>query len=396
MFFPIRTDRRLHRTPWVNYTLIAANLLIFLFTRDRMAGHDSWIDGFILQPQVPQWWQFVTYQFLHADFMHVGGNMLFLFVFGNAVEDRLGKFAYLCFFLAGGVVAGLGHSLIETENVIGASGAVSAVTGAYLALSPLSNVTIVYWFFFIGMYEVPSFWVIGLQIAMNMFEHVSGWGGNVAYLAHLAGYAYGLAIGMGLLGLRLLPREPYDLMTLWEQHRRRVAFRALTRAGYQPWQAGSVQHPPQRGRWGWGLGPRRGDAAAQAPALADAQRQIMDLRQQIADAVAGHAMEHAAAAYDELLRRDGGQVMSQQTQLDLANHLMAVGNYDRAATAYELFLNTYASYPQREQVQLVLGLLCARYLERKQRAKELLAAALPRLHDDDQKHLAREVLAEIG
>ncbi|NJL32188.1 MAG: rhomboid family intramembrane serine protease, partial [Phycisphaerales bacterium] len=100
--------------------------------------------------------------------------MLFLYVFGNSVEDRLGKAGYLCFYLAGGVLAGLGHAVLDPNPVIGASGAVSAVTGAYLALFPLTNVTIFYWFIFFGVFEVPSFYLIVFQIVQNMLFQAAG------------------------------------------------------------------------------------------------------------------------------------------------------------------------------------------------------------------------------
>ena len=89
MFFPIRTDRKLVHTPWVNYGLIAANVLIFMSTRSH--ANDLAPLAFPLDPPQAQLHQFITYQFLHADLWHLLGNMLFLYVFGNSVEDRLGN-----------------------------------------------------------------------------------------------------------------------------------------------------------------------------------------------------------------------------------------------------------------------------------------------------------------
>ncbi len=211
MLFPIRTDRRLHHTPWVNIALIASNVVVFVLTW-RGAGR-AWVEPFTLNPATPMLVQFVSYQFLHANWAHLLGNMLFLYVFGNSVEDRLGKVGYLAFYLGGGVVAGLGHALLESNPVLGASGSVAAVTGAYLALFPLSNVTMLYWLILIGIFEISSIYLILFQIGYNVFMHLSGAPG-VAYLAHLSGYAYGFVVGMGLLKSRLLPREPYDLLAL--------------------------------------------------------------------------------------------------------------------------------------------------------------------------------------
>lgn len=399
MFLPVRTDRRLETTPWVNYALIAANVLIFLATREQIEelGHflyrasqlripvprDALLERFpvfayYLDPTAPQVYQFVSYQFLHADWMHLLGNMLFLYVFGNAVEDRLGKVGYLFFYLAGGVFAALGHALVETTPVLGASGAVAAVTGAFLALTPLTNVTIVYWFFFIGSFEVSGMLLILFQIGQNILFHLMGTG-NVAYLAHLGGYAYGFIIGMALLLLRLMPREPYDMLALIEQRRRRAAFRRMTQRGYHPW-----EH----------AGPGNGPPTGEAPPVSDQERRLMEQRSAIAAALADHRLTDATRFYRELLALDPEQVMGQQQQLDLANQLMSEGRYDHAATAYELFLKQYAAYPQREQVQLILGLIYARYLQQPDRARELLTAARERLHGSD-RDLAQQVLGEL-
>jgi membrane associated rhomboid family serine protease len=409
LVFPIRTDRRLAHTPWVNALLIAINVVVFALLLDKQpAVRAAVIEPYILDPQNPRLHQFITYQFLHASWMHLAGNMLFLWIFGNSIEDRLGKLGYLGFYLAGGVLAGLGHCAVETSAalgyvpqqaapVLGASGAIAAVTGAYLALFPLSDVTIFYWFvFFVGTFEVASIYVILFQIAENVVFQFAGSGG-VAYLAHLAGYAFGFAAGMGLLWSRLLPREPYDLLALLEQRRRRAQFNALTRQGYQPWEGGGrVRTPasaPGAGAEAASIPGRSGAAAARD--LTPAQQALYDLRAQISGALGNHDLPRAAALYTQLLERDGGQVMGQQQQLDLANQLMASGQYELAARAYELFLNTYRHYPQREQIELILGLVYARYLHRRQRAIELLNAALPRLQDAGQKDLARQTLSEV-
>ncbi len=383
MFFPVRTDRRLQHTPWVNYGLIAANTLIFIMTQAGIQG--TAYDRFLLQPTEPDVWfglpyQFITYQFLHADWMHLLGNMLFLYVFGNSVEDRLGKVGYLSFYLAGGVLAGLGHAMLDANPVLGASGAVAAVTGAYLALFPMSNVTIIYWFIFIGAFEISSIYLILFQIAQNIFFQLRG-GGGVAYAAHLAGYLYGFLVGMSLLWSRLLPREPYDMLSMIEQRRRRAKFTALTRGGFQPWEAGKSGASSHAG--------------GEAPKLTAEQQRLAEMRSGVSAALADHNMPVAAGAYVKLLELDSKQVMNQQQQLDIANQLASDGQYDAAARAYELFLSTYGKYAQREQIELMLGLIYARYLSRGQRALELLRNALPRLHDDSQKQLAQRMLTEI-
>ena len=373
MFFPIRSDRPLRSTPWVNYSLITANVGIFAFL-PQTARH-NWV----LLPADPQLYQFITYQFLHAGWDHIIGNMVFLFVFGNSVEDRLGKLAYLAFYLGGGVIAGLGHFVFSASPVVGASGSVSAVTGAFLAMFPLTNITIVYWFYVVGAFEVSSIVLILFQIGKDIIMQFVGRSG-VAYMAHLAGYLYGFFIGMGLLWTRLMPREHYDLLAMIERRRRRAQFQNLTRRGFDPW-----KHEPTES-------PR---PVTESSAPSTDEPRLRQLRHEISRLIQEHGLGEAARLYDELLQLDGSQVLGQQHQLDIANQLMSEGRYDTAACAYELFLNTFKHYGQREQVELILGLIYVRYLQRRQRGRELLASALTKLRDDNQRELAQEMLAEL-
>jgi membrane associated rhomboid family serine protease len=374
MFFPIRTDRRLQHTPWLNVSLICANVAVFV------VWQRADVRPYMLNPVEPRLFQYVSYQFLHDGWMHLAGNMLFLYVFGNSVEDRLGKFGYLCFYLAGGIIAGLGHGLVEQSPVLGASGSCAAVTGAYLALFPLSNVTLFYWFFFIGTFEVPSMLLILFNAGKDLVFQLGG-AGQVAYLAHLSGYAFGFAIGMGLLWVRLLPREPYDLLSLIARQRRRAQFRSLTRSGYEPW---SGKAPSSM--------TADGEPAEQTP---DQQR-ALELREKLLESLRAQDRDAAVDHYASLLDLNPDQVMSQQHQLDLANHLMTRERYDLAARAYELFLGTFSSYAQKEQIELILALIYVRYLERGQRARELVHKALPRLREPEQKALAEQILQELG
>lgn len=382
MLIPVGTDRRQQHTPWVNYILVGLNVLIFLLTARRVGQPFDAVRIFFLIPDAPHLTQFLSYQFLHADLMHLAGNMLFLYVFGNAVEDRLGRLGYLFFYLAGGVLAGLGHVLLEPQPVIGASGAVAAVSGAYLALFPRSQVTLFYWFFFfVGYFEVSSLLLIGAYIALNVYEHVAG-AGQVAHLAHLTGYAYGFGIGMGLLWSGLLEREPFDMLALWAQRRRRAQFARMTRGGFEPWAGGAPQSDRAKGEVDQALDRR--------------QREILALRARVSQAVEQHDLPRAAELFDQLQELEPTAVLSQQQQLDLANHFMSTGRYEAAAQAYEMLLGVYGSYPQREQVELILGLIYARYLRRPQRARELLSLAVQRLRDPDQQRLARQVLDEVS
>ena len=164
MLIPLRTDRPPKRTPVITQTLIVVNLLVYL------AGVSGNFFGLLDDPRVladvghfdPRHfraWQLITYQFVHDPYgvLHIAFNMLFLWVFGAAVEDRLGRMGFTAFYLVGGIVAALVHAVFNPDNpVIGASGSIAAVTGAFLALFPRSRIQLFIFFFFVGVISVPS------------------------------------------------------------------------------------------------------------------------------------------------------------------------------------------------------------------------------------------------
>jgi membrane associated rhomboid family serine protease len=395
MFIPFRTDRRLRYTPWVNYCLITANVIIFILTRNQIQGMASEREtynflvrnypvlNYFLDPKHLSVYQFVTSAFLHADVWHLGFNMLFLWVFGNSVEDRLGKVGYLGFYLTGAVVSGLGHALFEVNPAIGASGAVCAVTGIYLALFPMTRVTVLIWIIIIYFFEVTSLLFIGFKVALDFFFFLGGSGG-VAYLAHLAGYMIGFAIGMAMLKTRLLPREPYDLLSMIEHRRRRAQFTSLSRDGYRPWEGGSSGAPADGA-----LGGANDQTSPE-------QKKIMEMRAEVSSAIAGGQLDDAANRYLQLLKLDDQQVMGMQQQYELANQLMAQKQYEWAATAYERLLQFYTRFNERQQVQLILALIYTRYLNKPQRATELLDKLKDRLDQPEHKEMAQQLRSEIN
>jgi len=401
IFFPVGTDRHLKATPWVNYTLIGLNVIVYLLTASQVKGLDAairqfaetppyilppvedlinhfWIFNYYLHPSSPQLHQFFTSVFLHADEWHLIGNMVFLYVFGNGVEDRLGKVGYLAFYLAGGVVAGLGHCLVSPAPVLGASGAVAAVTGMFLALFPMAIVTIVYWMIIFGSFEVSSMVLILFRVIMDAVFQVLGIGG-VAYTAHLAGYGFGFGVGMALLLTRLLRREPYDMLALIEHRRRRAQFKRMAREGYQPWERNKVKDP---------------SPDDQAKPLSPQQQKLRDQRARVIRALHQHDLPTAAEHYATLLQEFPDQVMNQQQQLDLANQLMSDRQYGAAASAYELLLSKFNSYSGKAHVQLILGMIYARYLDQPNRARALLEEARHQL-DTDDRAMAEKVLGEL-
>jgi membrane associated rhomboid family serine protease len=149
----------------------------------------------------------ITSQFLHGSLVHVGGNLLFLWIFGNNIEDRFGRLRFLVFYLVGGVVAGLTQVAIDPESTIptiGASGAIAATLGAYLVLYPRARVTTaIFIVFFYQLIEVPAIFVLGFWFVLQLFDGLGSLGatgaqatGGVAFFAHIGGFVFGAAVAL--------------------------------------------------------------------------------------------------------------------------------------------------------------------------------------------------------
>jgi membrane associated rhomboid family serine protease len=158
--------------------------------------------------------------FMHASILHIGGNMLFLWIFGNNVEDSMGPIKYFCFYILGGIAALALQVAIDpnsTAPTLGASGAIAAVLGGYILLYPRARVlTLVFIIFLFTIIEVPAMFVLGFWFiqqalfAAGDLTNPTGGGGGVAYFAHVGGFAFGL-LTIKLLATRrkqIPPRYP--------------------------------------------------------------------------------------------------------------------------------------------------------------------------------------------
>ena len=156
----------------------------------------------------------VTSMFLHGGWVHLLGNMLYLWIFGNNVEDRLGSIPFLLFYLAGGLVAALMQVVIDPDStvpLVGASGAIAAALGTYLVLFPGARIlSLVFLGFFYQLLEVPAVIVLGLWFGLQLLDGAASLGGStaqggVAFFAHIGGFVFGLFVGFVL---RLTGRGP--------------------------------------------------------------------------------------------------------------------------------------------------------------------------------------------
>ncbi|MHC4976676.1 MAG: rhomboid family intramembrane serine protease [Planctomycetota bacterium] len=382
MFIPLGTDRPLKRPTLMNYGLILSCAFVFMLETISRNGENGasarFFNAMVLQsnPRFFEWWQLLTYQFLHADFGHILGNMLFLYVFGPNVEDRLGRWWYLAFFLAGGACAGAVQILFDRHPVIGASGAIAAVTGAYLVFFPRTHIKTLIFFFFIGIFMIPSMWFIGFAIAKDLFWQGFGGDNSVAYLAHIGGYAFGAGISMALLGTGLMKHEHFDMFGMARQAHRRRQFKELASKGNAPW-----AHEGMR---------------AQERELSDEERRARDLRAELARAIRSRDAGASVRVYAKVLEIEPDCVLPRHQQLDIANYLFQASAHESAAEAYSRFLDRYANDSEAPRVHLLLGLLYARYLDNKTAARGLLVHARENVMEASQKELAETLLNEIG
>lgn len=213
--FPISDNNPSRITPVVNYSLMGACVLVFLWQVSLGAqGGEQAIMGLGMIPArlfgygelpadmavVPAWATIFTSMFMHGGWLHLGGNMLFLWVFGDNIEDSMGHARYLVFYLATGVAAAMTQAFLNPGSeipMVGASGAISGALGAYLLLHPWASVrTIVFLGIFITMVHIPALVVLGLWFAGQLFSAAMTPPGQpgVAFAAHIGGFVAGMAL----------------------------------------------------------------------------------------------------------------------------------------------------------------------------------------------------------
>lgn len=238
---PIRDENPTRLTPYVVYVLVVLNVIFFIIDRLGASGPVGNLWGLSMLPKEvwtgenlpaqigsyviphnspePVYITMVTSMFLHGGLLHLGGNMLYLWIFGNNIEDVLGHVKFLLFYLIGGLVAAFAHILSNPSSqvpTVGASGAIAAVLGAYMVLYPNNKITTL---LFIGIFvttaAIPAVVVLGLWIFLQFISATLGGGmtpggGGVAYWAHIGGFMVGV-VGILLLGgKKLIRRQRYE------------------------------------------------------------------------------------------------------------------------------------------------------------------------------------------
>lgn len=202
--FPIRDHNPSERTPLVTYALIALNIAIYLgglvYLSDERALSQVYVDYGLVPARFlagDASGALITSLFLHGGLMHLAGNMLFLWIFGDNMEDAMGHLGFLAFYLASGVIASLAHVYVDPMSnipLVGASGAIAGVMGGYLLLYPKARVDIfIFFIVFFRILPIPAWIMLCLWFAIQIFSGVNaGSGGGIAYWAHAGGFVIGL------------------------------------------------------------------------------------------------------------------------------------------------------------------------------------------------------------
>ncbi|NOX57251.1 MAG: rhomboid family intramembrane serine protease [Planctomycetes bacterium] len=385
MLLPIRTEMETRHTPLANLGLLCANVLVFLLL--DFSGSDSGRaikeQYFVLHGDWPVFYQLITYQFSHGDVWHLVGNMVFLWVFGSAVNAKMGDLPYLLFYIAGGMFAGLMFAWKTPLDLIGASGSIAAVTTAYLVLFPRSRVTVLYVLFFVGFITVPAMWIIVLKVIIwdNVIGPKLGSATDVAYTAHLAGYGFGFVVAMLMLLLKSVARDQFDMLALLKRWSQRRAF------------ATSVSSPAARAQAQLGRVGKVDGAAAEATSARDIlMDQSTDLRSEIAGFLEQKKIPEATGVYEKLLGLDPEQCLSAEQQLAIARGYYDTGRLPQAASAFEKFLARYSHHSDANEVRLLLGIINVRDLQQAEAGMSYLEVALQRCTSPARRDLAQQWL----
>jgi len=214
---PLRDIIPSRTTPFVTLALIAANVIVFVYEL-TLSGPE--LEAFFfahgLIPAQFTWTAAITSMFIHSGWLHIGGNMLSLWIFGDNIEDRMGHARFLIFYLLVGLVATLAQSAADwgsTLPLVGASGAIAGVMGAYFVLFPTSRVLVlVFLLFFVDVVEIPALLYLGFWFLLQIVSgvgRVGETGGGVAFWAHAGGFL------AGIVGVLLFQRRERQRVDYW-------------------------------------------------------------------------------------------------------------------------------------------------------------------------------------
>jgi membrane associated rhomboid family serine protease len=305
----------------------------------RISKADLLVSKFGYRPAWPSFLALLTCMFLHGGFMHLAGNMLFLWIYGDNVEYRLGPVRFVAWYFVTGMAGTLAYAFMNQSSpvpLVGASGAISGVLGFYLIWFPRNYVKVLFFFPFFGIFPIRAYWVLGMYIVIdNLMPIAASRGGNVAHGAHVGGFAAGMLLA--LLHNRI---------------------------------RGSIPAPrPERfGRYRPGVGPT-------SVHFREARGKAFDHGGDFETAVAAGRMQAAAHAFSGM-QREGGSPPNPEAVFRLAHWLYEESYIPDAAAVFRYYLKRFPKGEDLDRVHLGLGVLLARRLGQPAAAKEHLHQAI--------------------
>lgn len=349
---PIGDENPTVRRPVVNLALIALNGAVFL-ALNVLRGHDFFELSredqvrWGLLPGDPSPERFLTSMFVHGGPLHLLGNMWFLHIFGDNVEDKMGRLRYLLFYLSWGVagslaflvfgrpagaIAGIPREQVEeiwrNMPMVGASGAIAGVMGAYLVLFPRARIRMIVWVLFIIPFTLPALLVIGLYFLQDLLLGAFLGGrqiGGVAYVAHTGGMVAGIVAALVLKPI-LRARDP----SAWDRD-----------TGFARGEDGE---------------PAAGHAAYEPPRTIP----MPDLRDQIVGAVLDARMDLALELHGRWIGSPRMETLPPQVEIEIAHEIFRRGRVPEALEAYRRFLGSHPAAPDAAEAKFRIGLIYAR------------------------------------
>ncbi|MHC4924965.1 MAG: rhomboid family intramembrane serine protease [Planctomycetota bacterium] len=397
LILPLGDENPASRKPYVTWAIIALNGLVFL-ALNLLRGQEGSVTeisqadalAYGLVPADPTPWAFLSCQFVHANLLHLVGNMWFLHIFGDNVEDKMGRLSFLGFYLLGGIVASVAFLLFGSTIVsalgarggdlaevwqqvplVGASGAIAAVTGAYIVFFPKARIRVLWWLIFVGFSSFPAILVVGMFFLKDLISAAIVGSSMLGGAAHVGGVAYAAHVGGTVMGIvvafLLKPR--------------------LRARGGSPWDKDTgfskrVSEDTDSGEWsaGWD-GPRTMPSK--------------DLRDQLVGAVLDQRMELALDLYDKWKAQPRHKVLPPGVEIEIAHEIVRRGDIHGALDAYRSYLGRHPLAPDAAEAKFRLGLLHARATGEHRRAREWLLQAIQEHGNPATVEYAKRELAEL-
>jgi len=397
MLLPIGDDTISRRVPVVNTGIIAINVLVFaavnVFSNDATTMRIIMDHG--LKPADLKPSAFLTCMFLHGGWAHIIGNMWFLWVFGEALENRIGHLGYAVFYLVAGIGASGFYLLFTPKSMIpcvGASGAIFGVVTAYAILYPRNQIKMFYWigWFWAGTFEVSAMWIVGFwfleQVGMwYLMSEIGMIGGGIAYAAHIGGAVIG---GVAAAGIRAWMTEP-PLAEEWDST---PAYSGAPGAwspnGFDPPAAQALSPLMNSGPAPAVPGPGPGSV----PSFPQDDLAPLD---DVAQAFAEGNADKGLQLYQQHLSMRPGIPLAAAAQSVVASTLWERADFPEALDAYREFVARHGGDPEAPQAKFRAAVILSRRMESFDEASKLLLQVVMEHPDPEVVALARGELSRI-